>query len=87
MGDMILGIRGIEESTVYQSIFAEGETEGEAKGIAESVLRMGRTRLGPPSEQVEAAIMAMSDRERLLQLIDRLASLSSWDELLASDPS
>ena len=32
---MILGIRGIEESSVYQSIFAKGRAEGEAKGRAE----------------------------------------------------
>ena len=32
---MILGIRGIEESSVYQSIFAKGCAEGEAKGRAE----------------------------------------------------
>jgi predicted transposase YdaD len=32
---MILGIRGIEESSVYQDIFAKGEAEGQAKGRAE----------------------------------------------------
>jgi predicted transposase YdaD len=32
---MILGIRGIEESSVYQGIFAKGLAEGEAKGLAE----------------------------------------------------
>jgi hypothetical protein len=31
---MILGIRGIEESSVYQDIFAKGEARGEAKGEA-----------------------------------------------------
>jgi predicted transposase YdaD len=29
---MILGIRGIEESSVYQDIFAKGEAKGEARG-------------------------------------------------------
>jgi predicted transposase YdaD len=32
---MILGVRGIEESSVYQDIFAKGEAKGEAKGKAE----------------------------------------------------
>jgi predicted transposase YdaD len=32
---MILGVRGIEESSVYQDIFAKGKAEGEAKGKAE----------------------------------------------------
>ena len=31
---MILGIRGIEESSVYQDIFAKGEAKGEARGEA-----------------------------------------------------
>ena len=31
---MILGIRGIEESSVYQDVFAKGEANGEAKGQA-----------------------------------------------------
>jgi predicted transposase YdaD len=31
---MILGIRGIEESSVYQGIFAKGEAKGEAEGEA-----------------------------------------------------
>jgi len=32
---MVLGIRGIEDSWVYQDIFAKGRAEGEAKGRAE----------------------------------------------------
>ncbi len=32
---MIFGIRGIEESWVYQDILAKGRAEGEAKGLAE----------------------------------------------------
>jgi predicted transposase YdaD len=32
---MILGIRGIEESSVYQDIFSKGEAKGEAKGKIE----------------------------------------------------
>jgi predicted transposase YdaD len=105
--DMILGIRGIEESSVYQSIFAkgkaEGKAEGEAKGkaegeakgkaegkaegIAETLLRVGAARFGAPNEQVETAIIALSDRERLLRLVDRLNNASSWDELLESEQS
>ena len=88
---MVLGIRGIEESSVYQSIFAKGKAEGEAKGkaegIAESLLRLGRKRLGPPGEGVEGAITGISDRERLLQLLDRVVDASSWEELLASSES
>jgi predicted transposase YdaD len=92
---MILGIRGIEESSVYQDIFAKGEAEGEAKGrvegrlegavdeARETLLRQGRKKLGPPREAVEAQITALGDLERLNHLLDRILEVSTWDELLA----
>jgi hypothetical protein len=105
---MVLGIRGIEDSWVYQDILAEGFAkslaEGQAKGLAEgqaksfakgfakgvikgiaaSLLRYGRKTLGVPGEGVTAAIMAMVDRERLNQLIDRVSEVATWDELLTT---
>jgi predicted transposase YdaD len=90
--DMILGIRGIEESSVYRAIHAKGRAEGEAEGeargraegIAEVVLRIGAKRLGPPDERVQAAILAITDRERLDRLTDRVTEASTWEELLTS---
>jgi hypothetical protein len=87
---MILGIRGIEESSVYQGIFAKGLAEGRAEGRAEgaaeearqTLLRLGRKKLGQPDERVEAEIAAMTDREQLDQLLDRVLDVSTWDELL-----
>ena len=88
---MILGIRGIEESSVYQDIFSKGEAKGEARGraegealgLAEALLRLGRRKLGQPEERVEAEIMAITDLERLGQLLDRVLYVKSWDELMA----
>jgi predicted transposase YdaD len=84
---MILDIRGIEESSVYQDIFAKGEAEGEAKGrlevARETLLRQGRKKLGPASEAVEAQITALGDLNRLNDLLDRILEVSTWDELLA----
>jgi predicted transposase YdaD len=89
--NMVLGIRGIEESRVYQDIFAKGVAEGEAKGRAEearqALLHLGRKKFGPPSERVEAEISALGDLERLNDLLDRILDVASWEELLApSDP-
>jgi predicted transposase YdaD len=89
---MILGIRGIEESSVYQDIFAKGRAEGEAKGRAEgatdearrTLLRQGRKKLGPPDARIETQIAAMTERERLDQLLDRLLEVETWEDLLAS---
>jgi hypothetical protein len=85
---MVLGIRGIEESWVYQDIFAKGEAKGRAFGAAaearDILLRLGRKRLGQPDEQVLAQIGAISDRDRLELLLDRILDASSWAELLAN---
>jgi len=95
---VVLGIRGIEESWVYQDIFAKGLAEGEAKGEArgeakgeakghaeeamEALLRLGRRKLGPPGAEVEARIAALGDLDRLRELLDRVLDVASWDELL-----
>jgi len=93
---MILGIRGIEESSVYQRIFAKGEAkgraEGEAKGRAEearqALLHLGSKRLGQPDERVRTRLDAIDDLDGLNVLLERMLDVSSWDELLAVvDPS
>jgi hypothetical protein len=80
----ILKIRGIEESSVYQAIYAKGYAEGRAEAARESLLREGRKEWGEPDGRVLSQIMAIDDLDRLHDLIDRVfdASASSWDELL-----
>jgi predicted transposase YdaD len=84
---MLFGIRGIEESSVYQGILEEGEAKGLAKGRIEEarevLLRHGRKKLGPPGESIEAEITALADLDRLHDLIDRILDVSTWDELLS----
>ena len=89
---MLFGIRGIEESWVYQDIFTKGRAEGEAKGRAEGeveearkiLLGLGKKRLGQPDEPMLAEIVAISDLDRLNLLLNRLLDVATWDELLAS---
>jgi len=91
---MLFGIRGIEESSVYQGILRKGEAKGRVEGLAEGriedarevLLRQGRKKLGPPGESIEAEITALADLDRLHDLIDRILDVSTWDELL-SPPS
>ena len=84
---MILGIRGIEESSVYQDIFATGEAKDRVEGAVEearkTLLRQGRKKLGPPSEAIEASITVLGDLDRLNDLLDRVLDVATWDELLA----
>jgi predicted transposase YdaD len=96
---MILGIRGIEESSVYQDIFAKGEVMGEARGEAKgrvegrvegrvdearaAILRLGSKRFGQGDEGVRKKIEAIDDIDQLNFLLDRILDTSTWDELLA----
>jgi predicted transposase YdaD len=85
---MILGIRGIEESSVYQDIFAKGEAKGLIEGRTEearqAVLQLGRKKLGQPDEGVRMRIAAIADVDRLNFLLERILDVESWDELLNS---
>ena len=91
---MVLGIRGIEDSWVYQDIFTKGRAEGEARGRAEGkvkearkiLLRQGRKRLGEPDSDTGRG-RGHRDLDRLDLLLDRLLDVSTWDELLASAES
>jgi predicted transposase YdaD len=88
---MLFGIRGIEESSVYQGILrkgeakgrAEGRAEGEAEGIRKALFIHGRKKLGPPDEETAARIAEIHDLDRLERLLERILDVSSWDELLA----
>src|SRR5262249_22755895 len=82
---MILGIRGIEESSVYQDIFAKGEAkgraEGEAKGRAEGEAK------GRAEGEVEEArqILLRQGRKKLGQpderVLAQVAGISDPDRL------
>jgi predicted transposase YdaD len=82
---MILGIRGIEESSVYQDIFAkgraEGKAEGEAKGRAEGEAK------GRAEGEVEEArkILLGLGRKKLgppdERVLARVAGLNDLDRL------
>ena len=86
VSDMILGIRGIEESWVYQDIFAEGKAEGKAEGAVEEarnvLLRLGHKKLGEPDERVLSLLAALGDLDRLNLLLEALLEAARWDDLL-----
>jgi hypothetical protein len=89
---MLFGIRGIEESSVYQGILKKGEAMGRVEGRVEGavddaktiLLHLGRKKLGPPDERISGRIAEITELDRLHDLIDRTLDVSSWDELLAS---
>jgi predicted transposase YdaD len=82
---MLYGIRGIEESSVYQGILRQGEARGEARGHLDearnNLLSLGRRKLGPPSDD----IAALNDLARLRALLGQVLDVATWDELLPPD--
>lgn len=96
---MILGIRGIEESSAYQDIFAQGKNagiaEGEARGRVEGevgearkiLLGLGVKKFGEPGESARAEIAAIDDLDRLDLLLARILDAASREERLATPGS
>jgi hypothetical protein len=94
---MILGIRGIEESSVYQDIFAKGEAkgrvderiEGRIEGRIEearlAIMRVGRKRFGKPDEGVQMMIDAINDIDRLNSVLDRILDVLTTEQQAAVD--
>jgi hypothetical protein len=95
---MILGIRGIEESSVYQDIFAKGEAkglsegrvEGRVEGLAEGrleearqvLLQLGSKKFGEPEAAMRAQITAIVDVDKLNAFVAGILDAATWDELL-----
>lgn len=86
------GIRNMRDSSTYQMILDEGRAEGEARGRTEGrteearrmLVLVGAARLGPPDARTLATLEAIGDPEQLEQLGQRLLSVTSWAELLAT---
>ena len=88
---MILGIRGIEESSVYQDIFSQGEAKGRVEGRVEgraegaveearnTLLRQGRKKFGEPDGVIAARVTAIDRLDRLNDLLDRILEVSNWE--------
>ena len=90
---LLKGVANMEESTTYQEIIEKGMERGLARGLetgrlAEGrsiLMRRGSKRLGAPSPHIEAALNAITDINKLEDLVDRLidGGAKTWDELLS----
>jgi hypothetical protein len=78
--DLFRGIRAVEESTTYQYIIEQGGV----KTLKRLLLRQGTRKFGAPNKTVKAAIeqFDVDDLGRLERMSDRIATATSWDEIL-----
>jgi len=65
--------------------YAEVEARSEAKGKAESIVRVLSARFGPVDPSLEASIRAISDPVRLDDLVVRAATVVSLDEFAVGE--
>lgn len=80
----------MKESASYQWILEEGRVEGRLEGLVqgqivalrETLLELGRERLGEPSQAVVQQLEAIDDPDRLRQLVRRVLTAQRWDDLL-----
>jgi hypothetical protein len=78
LSQILQGVRAMRESVAWDVIMDEGRTDA----LQKTLLRLGRKRFGPPSEQIQQTIQAITDLERLGRLSERLLDVTSWQELL-----
>lgn len=96
ISQLLQGVHGMEESTVYQSLkakfLAEGEMKGKQEGRLEGqveearriLVRLGKAMLGEPSARLKRRIDAISDLVTLEDLTARVPKVSTWAELFTS---
>jgi len=68
----------MQDSSAYQLILDEGQT----RQAHRSLLMLGRQRFGPPTAANEAALLAITDLDRLDRMIDAILTAVSWADLL-----
>ena len=76
----------MKESSTYQAILEEGREEGRQEGAlveTKKLLRQwGEDAFGTPDARTAAAIERLNDLTRLEDLLRRVHSVTSWQELL-----
>jgi predicted transposase YdaD len=81
------GVLSMKESSTYQMILEEGRGEG-AVAEAKKVLRLqGDGAFGPPDARTVAAIERIDDLARLEEMLKRVRTAGSWQELLGQPAS
>jgi predicted transposase YdaD len=85
------GVLSMKESSTYQAILEEGRVEGRIEGRTEGaviearkVLRLqGDDAFGPADARTAAAIERLTDLAQLEELLRRVRTAGSWQELLS----
>jgi hypothetical protein len=77
----------MRESSTYQAILEEGRAEGELREARRLLRLLGEDAFGPPDAQTAALIDQFADLGRLEEMVKRLWTAGSWEELLRQSPA
>lgn len=84
---LLKGIQTMRDSVTYQAILDEGREEGRQEGQIQlahkTLLRLGTRRFHEPTEEIRLRIEALTNLEKLQNLLDRVIEVQSWEELFA----
>lgn len=75
------GVMSMKESSTYQAILQEGRSEGAVAEAKKLLRQWGKDAFGTPNAQIVAAIERLNDLTRLEELLRRVHSVASWQEL------
>ncbi len=85
------GVVSMEESSTYQAILEKGREkglqEGEVRGARKALRLVGDAAFGKPDARLAAAIEQLNDLGRLADLLKRVPTAGSWQELLGQPGS
>jgi len=73
------------ESSTIQAFIEEGRVMGLVEEARKIILFLGGIRFGEAGDTVVSRLDAISNLEKLEELVDRLFIVPSWDELFRGD--
>ncbi len=76
------GVMSMKESSTYQAILEEGRSEGALSETKKLLRQWGEDAFGAPNAQIATVIEQLNDLTRLEDLLRRVQSVTSWQELL-----
>ena len=91
---MLMGmVNAMKESVTWKLIHEDGVKEGKEEGWEEGSVETARSilleltefRFGTPAESIHESILKIGDLERLRRMTRRIATASSWEDLLATE--
>ncbi len=99
IGPLMKGIGTMFESTTYNATLEKGRAQGINEGVRQGILQgvqqgemiksrklilqFGRKRIGEPPAQIAARLESITDSRRLDDLLERVLTAPSWDDVLA----